>query len=173
VKSGKLVIAKEYDTPDWSPVQAQSEMQQALTALGNKVDGVYCANDGTASGAIAAMKAAGLNPVPPVTGQDAELAAIQRILVDQQYMTVYKAFKPEAEAAAELAYDLLMKKAVPGSMTGGKTVKNGKIDVPSVLLIPLAVTKDNIKDTVVKDSFWTVQQICIGEYAGACKAAGL
>jgi D-xylose transport system substrate-binding protein len=173
VKSGKLVIAKEYDTPDWSPDQAQNEMQQALTALGNKVDGVYCANDGTASGAIAAMKAAGLNPVPPVTGQDAELAAIQRILVDQQYMTVYKAIKPEAEAAAELAYDLLMKKAVPGSMTGGKTVKNGKIDVQSVLLTPIAVTKDNIKDTVVKDGFWTVQQICTGEYAGACKAAGL
>jgi D-xylose transport system substrate-binding protein len=173
VKSGKLVIAKEYDTPDWSPDQAQNEMQQALTALGNKVDGVYCANDGTASGAIAAMKAAGLNPIPPVTGQDAELAAIQRILVGEQYMTVYKAIKPEAEAAAELAYDLLMKKAVPGSMTGGKTVKNGKIDVPSVLLTPIAVTKDNIKGTVVKDGFWTVQQICTGEYAGACKAAGL
>jgi D-xylose transport system substrate-binding protein len=88
-------------------------------------------------------------------------------------MTVYKAIKPEAEAAAELAYDLLMKKAVPGSMTGGKTVKNGKIDVPSVLLTPIAVTKDNIKGTVVKDGFWTVQQICTGEYAGACKAAGL
>jgi D-xylose transport system substrate-binding protein len=173
VKAGKLVIAKEYDTPDWSPDQAQNEMQQALTALGNKVDGVYCANDGTASGAIAAMKAAGLSPIPPVTGQDAELAAIQRILVGQQYMTVYKAIKPEAEAAAELAYDLLMKKPVPASMTGGKTVNNGKMDVPSVLLTPIAVTKSNIKDTVVKDSFWTVQQICTSEYASACKAAGL
>jgi D-xylose transport system substrate-binding protein len=173
VSAGKLVIAKEYDTPDWSPDQAQNEMQQALTALGNKVDGVYCANDGTASGAIAAMKAAGLSPIPPVTGQDAELAAIQRILVDQQYMTVYKAIKPEAEAAAELAYDLLTKKPVPASMTGGKTVNNGKMDVPSVLLTPIAVTKSNIKDTVVKDGFWTVEQICTGEYAGACKAAGL
>jgi D-xylose transport system substrate-binding protein len=173
VKAGKLVIAKEYDTPDWSPDQAQNEMQQALTALGNKVDGVYCANDGTASGAIAAMKAAGLNPIPPVTGQDAELAAIQRILVDQQYMTVYKAIKPEAEAAAELAYDLLMHKTVPSSMTGGKTVNNGKMDVPSVLLTPIAVTKSNIKDTVVKDGFWTVQQICTSEYANACKVASL
>jgi D-xylose transport system substrate-binding protein len=173
VKAGKLVIAKEYDTPDWSPDQAQNEMQQALTALGNKVDGVYCANDGTASGAIAAMKAAGLKPIPPVTGQDAELAAIQRILVDQQYMTVYKAIKPEAEAAAELAYDLLMHKTVPSSMTGGKTVKNGKMDVPSVLLTPIAVTKSNIKDTVVKDGFWNVQQICTSEYASACKTAGL
>ena len=58
-------------------------------------------------------------------------------------------------------------------MTGGKTVKNGKMDVPSVLLTPIAVTKSNIKDTVVKDGFWTVQQICTSEYANACKAASL
>lgn len=159
VSQGKLVIAKEYDTPDWSPDQAQNEMQQALTALGNKVDAVYCANDGTGSGAIAAMKAAGLSPLPPVTGQDAELAAIQRILKGEQYMTVYKAIKPEAEAAATLAYDLLKKMTVPADMTGGNTVNNGKMDVPSVLLTPIAVTKDNVKDTVVKDGFWTADQI--------------
>lgn len=173
VQAGKLTIAKEYDTPDWSPDQAQNEMQQALTALGNKVDGVYCANDGTASGAIAAMKTAGLSPLPPVTGQDAELAAIQRILVGEQYMTVYKAIKPEAEAAAELAYDLLTGTTVPDSMTAGKTTNNGTIDVPSVLLTPVAVTKDNINDTVVKDGFWTVDQICTADYASACTAAGL
>jgi D-xylose transport system substrate-binding protein len=173
VKAGKLTIAKEYDTPDWSPDQAQNEMQQALTALGNKVDGVYAANDGTAGGAIAAMKAAGLNPLPPVTGQDAELAAIQRIISGQQYMTVYKAIKPEAEAAAQLAYDLLTKTPVPADMTAGKTVNNGKIDVASVLLTPVAVTKANVNDTVVKDGFWTVQQICTADYAAACKAAGL
>jgi D-xylose transport system substrate-binding protein len=173
VSAGKLTIAKEYDTPDWSPDQAQNEMQQALTALGNKVDGVYCANDGTASGAIAAMKAAGLSPLPPVTGQDAELAGIQRILVGDQYMTVYKAIKPEAEAAAQLAYDLLTKTAVPDSMTNGKTVNNGKYDVPSVLLTPVAVTKDNVKTTVVADGFWTTDQICTADYASACKDAGL
>jgi D-xylose ABC transporter substrate-binding protein len=173
VQAGKLTIAKEYDTPDWSPNQAQNEMQQALTALGNKVDGVYCANDGTASGAIAAMIAAGIKPLPPVTGQDAELAAIQRILTGDQYMTVYKAIKPEADAAAQLAYDLLTNTPVPAEMAQDKTTNNGKIDVPSVLLTPIVVTKDNIKDTVVKDGFWTVQQICTPEYADACKAAGL
>ncbi|MFL7868496.1 MAG: substrate-binding domain-containing protein [Anaerolineales bacterium] len=173
VADGKLTIAKEYDTPDWSPDQAQNEMQQALTALGNKVDGVYAANDGTASGAIAAMKAAGLDPLPPVTGQDAELAGIQRILAGEQYMTVYKAIKPEAEAAAQLAYDLLTNANVPADMTQGKTVNNGTIDVPSVLLTPIAVTKDNIKDTVVADNFWTVDQICTADYADACTAAGL
>jgi D-xylose transport system substrate-binding protein len=173
VTAGKLTIAKEYDTPDWSPDQAQNEMQQALTALANKVDGVYAANDGTAGGAIAAMKAAGITPLPPVTEQDAELAAIQRILTGEQYMTVYKAIKPEAETAAELAFDLLTNTAVPASLTQGKTVNNGKMDVPSVLLTPVAVTKDNIKDTVVKDGFWSVQQICTAAYASACTAAGL
>jgi D-xylose transport system substrate-binding protein len=173
VQAGKLTIAKEYDTPDWSPDQAQNEMQQALTALNNKVDGVYAANDGTAGGAIAAMIAAGLNPLPPVTGQDAELAAVQRILDGEQYMTVYKAIKPEAEAAAELAYDLLTNTPVPANMTNGMTVNNGKIDVPSILLTPVAVTKDNIKDTIVKDNFWTAQQICTADFAAACKAAGL
>lgn len=173
VKDGKLTIAKEYDTPDWSPDQAQTEMQQALTALGDKVDGVYAANDGTAGGAIAAMKATHLNPLPPVTGQDAELAGIQRILTDEQYMTVYKAIKPEAESAAQLAFDLLTNAQVPTSMTSGRTTNNGKIDVPSVLLTPIAVTKANIKDTVVKDNFWTVDQICTAAYAAACKADGL
>jgi D-xylose transport system substrate-binding protein len=173
VSDGTLTIAKEYDTPDWSPDQAQNEMQQALTALGNKVDGVYCANDGTASGAIAAMKAAGLSPLPPVTGQDAELAGIQRILIGEQYMTVYKAIKPEAEAAAQLAYDLLTGATVPADMTGGKTTNNTVIDVPSVLLTPVAVTADNVKDTVVADGFWTVDQICTADYADACKTAGL
>lgn len=173
VQDKKLTIAKEYDTPDWSPDQAQNEMQQALTALSNKVDGVYAANDGTAGGAIAAMKAAGLEPIPAVTGQDAELAAVQRILDGEQYMTVYKAIKPEAEAAAQLAYDLLTEAEVPADMTHDMTVDNSKMEVPSVLLTPVAVTQSNINDTIVKDGFWTVAQICTTEYADACQAAGL
>jgi D-xylose transport system substrate-binding protein len=172
VLDGKVTVAKEYDTPDWSPDQAQNEMQQALTALNNKVDGVYAANDGTGGGAIAAMKAAGVKPLPPVTGQDAELAAIQRIVTGDQYMTVYKAIKPEAEQAAELAYDLATGKSVPSSMVTG-TVNNGSADVKSVLLTPVAVTKTSIKDTVVKDGFWSVSDICTTQYADACKAAGL
>ncbi len=171
VAAGKLVIAKEYDDPDWSPNNAQTEMQQALTALGNKVDGVYCANDGTASGAIAAMKSAGISPLPPVTGQDAELAAIQRILIGEQYMTVYKAIKPEAENAAILAVDLLGNTPPPASAT--KTVNNGKIDVPSILLTPVAVTVDKIESTIVADKFWTVAQICTSTYAAACTTAGV
>ena len=108
-------IAKEYDTPEWSPDKAQNEMEQAITALGkNGFAGVYAANDGTAGGAIAAMKSAGIEPASkPTTGQDAELEAIQRILVGEQFMTVYKAIKPEANAAAEIAVALAEGEEIP------------------------------------------------------------
>src|SRR5687768_5968215 len=98
-------IAREFDTPDWLPENAQREMDQAITALGEGgFEAVYAANDGTAGGAIAALKGAGIDPASkPVTGQDAELAAIQRILAGEQYMTVYKPIVPLAESAAELA----------------------------------------------------------------------
>src|ERR1700716_1571723 len=173
VLDGKVKYGKEYDTPGWKPENAQTEMQGALTALGNKVDGVLAANDGTAGGAIAAMKTAGVTPLPPITGQDAELAAIQRILAGEQYMTVYKAIKAEAEAAAQLAYDLAFGVAVPATMTNGKTVNNGAADIKSVLLTPVAVTKSNIQSTVVADGFWTKADICTSAYASACTAAGI
>ncbi|MEV4419255.1 sugar ABC transporter substrate-binding protein [Patulibacter sp. NPDC049589] len=167
-------IAKEYDTPDWSPDKAQTEMEQAITAIGKGgIDGVYAANDGTAGGAIAAMKGGGIDPTKvPVTGQDAELAGVQRILAGEQYMTVYKAPKPETEAAAKLAYALATGKPAPAGLINGKT-NNGSVDVPSVLLDPVAVTKDNIKDTVVADGTYTAAQLCTGKYAKACAAAGL
>jgi len=172
VLDGKVTVAKEYDTPDWSPDKAQDEMTQALTALNNKVDGVLAANDGTAGGAIAAMKGAGLTKLPPVTGQDAEVAGIQRILAGEQFMTVYKAIKPEAEAAATLAYDLVMGQTPDASLVNG-TTNNGKIDVPSILLTPVAVTKDNIESTIIADGFHTVAEICTSDFADACTAAGI
>ena len=172
VLDGKVTTAKEYDTPDWSPDKAQDEMTQALTALNNKVDGVLAANDGTAGGAIAAMKGAGLTTFPPVTGQDAEVAGIQRIIAGEQYMTVYKAIKPEAEAAATLAYDLVMGTTPDATLVNG-TVNNGKMDVPSILLVPVAVTKDNIESTIIADGFHTVAEICTSDFAAACTAAGI
>lgn len=169
-----LKIAKEYDTPDWSPNEAQNEMDQAITALGrNGFVGVYAANDGTAGGAIAAMKAAGIDPsTRPTTGQDAELAGIQRIVAGSQYMTVYKAIKPEAEDAAELAYALATGGEPPSGMVN-RQIDNGMKDVPSVILKPVAVTRENIDSTVVKDGFWSVSQICTRPYAAACKKIGL
>jgi D-xylose transport system substrate-binding protein len=171
-KSG-IKVAKEYDTPDWSPDKAQTEMEQAITALGKSgFVGVYAANDGTGGGAIAAMKSAGVNPsTRPTTGQDAELAGIQRIVAGQQYMTVYKAIKLEAPDAADLAYGLLQGKT--SSTLVNRTMNNGKKGVPSVILTPVAVTTKNIASTVVKDGFWSVKQICSGAYAAGCKKIGL
>jgi D-xylose transport system substrate-binding protein len=174
VRTEQLVIAREYDTPDWSPDKAQTQMQQALTALANRVDAVYAANDGTASGAIAAMKAAQLNPLPPVTGQDAELAAVQRILAREQYMTVYKAIRAEAELAAEIAYALLTQSDPSINRAAGRIfVNNGRVDVPTVLLTPVTVTRENLASTVVQDRFWTVEQICTPGFLHACRGDGL
>jgi len=174
IDDSNLEVGREYDTPDWSPDRAQQEMEQAITALGEDgFVGTYAANDGTAGGAIAAMKSAGIQPVSrPTTGQDAELAAIQRILADEQYMTVYKAIKPEAEAAAELAVALARGEDPPSGLVEDE-VDNGQKQVPSVLLTPVAVTKDNIQDTIIKDKFWSVDEICTGRYRAACQEAGI
>jgi D-xylose transport system substrate-binding protein len=167
-------VAKEYDTPDWSPDKAQSEMEQAITALGkNGFVGVYSANDGNAGGIVAAMKSNGVDPKKiPITGQDAELAGIQRIVAGEQYMTVYKAIKAEAEAAATLANDLAQGKTPDAATVNGKT-NNGQADIPSVLLKPVAVTIDNINDTIIKDGFWKASEICTGRFAAGCKTAGI
>jgi len=169
-------IAKSYDTPDWSPDKAQTEMDQATSALGkNGFVGVYAANDGTAGGAIASMTSNGVNPsTRPTTGQDAELAGVQRIVAGQQYMTVYKAIKPEAGDAAELTMSALngdTSSSLVNQQTSSGSGSSPK--VPSVILTPVAVTQSNIKTTIVKDGFWTVQQICTPAYAAACKKIGL
>lgn len=169
-----VTVAKEYDTPDWSPDKAQSEMEQAITALGkNGFAATYAANDGTAGGAIAAMKSAGIEPASkPTTGQDAELEAIQRILAGEQFMTVYKAIEPEAYAAAEIAVALAEGEDIPSGLVNGK-INNEAEDVESVLLEPVAVTKDNVNDTIVKDEFWSTSEICTGAYKKACEEAGI
>jgi D-xylose transport system substrate-binding protein len=171
-------IGKEYDTPDWSPDQAQNEMEQAITALGqNGFVGVYAANDGTAGGAIAAMKGGGIAPTSrPVTGQDAELAAVQRILSGEQYMTVYKAIKPEAEQAAELAVNLVNGDKSAADGLAKDKVNNQTKDVPSIILTPVAVTKANAKETIgkmVSDGFLKADQICSGPAASVCQQVGI
>lgn len=162
-------IALEYDTPEWSPDEAQSEMDQAITELGDDgFVGVYAANDGTASGAISAMQSAGIDPLPPVTGQDAELAAIQRILTGEQYMTIYKPIVPLAENAAEVALALARGEEIPDEFN------TDDVDgVPSNILDPLPVTLEDIADTVVADDFWSIDEICTADYADACAEAGL
>jgi D-xylose transport system substrate-binding protein len=167
-------VAKEYDTPGWLASNAQNEMQQAITALGKDgFKGVYAANDDTAGGAIAAMKSAGIDPAErPTTGQDATVAGVQRVLVGQQYMTIYKAYKPEAAITAEIAVDLAQgKKPSQGQITD--QLDNEKEKVPSVLLTPVAVTKDNVKSTVIADEEISPDELCTGPYEQACKEAGI
>jgi D-xylose transport system substrate-binding protein len=167
-------IAKEYDTPDWSPDKAQLEMEQSITALGKDgFVGAYSANDGMAGGMIAAMKSAGIKPSSrPITGGDSEAAAIQRILVGEQYSTIYLAIKQQAETSAQLAVAAAQGKDAPAGLVEDE-VDNGAKQVPSVLLSPIAVTKDNITDTVIKDGFLTAAEICTGPYKAACTEAGI
>jgi D-xylose transport system substrate-binding protein len=169
-----VTVAKEYDTPEWSAENAQREAQQAITALGNDgFAGIYAANDDTGGGAIAALKGAGLNPEDiPVTGQDATVAGLQRILAGQQFMTVYKEIPPQAKVSAEIAIALAEGKGVPQDKVT-EEVNNGKADVPAVLLTPIAVTKDNVKSTVIADDFVSASDLCTGSYAAACKEAGI
>lgn len=167
-------VAQEYDTPDWLPENAQREMEQAITAVGDDgFTGVYAANDGTAGGAIAALKSAGIDPASrPVTGQDAELAAIQRIIDGEQYMTVYKPIKPLAESAGELAVAVANGEEPPEGLVNGEE-DNGTEAVPTVFLETIPVTKDNVQDTIIADDFWSVDEICDKQYADACKEAGI
>jgi D-xylose transport system substrate-binding protein len=174
ILSGKVTIAKAYDTPQAGLVTAQTEMADALTALNNKVDAVYASDDAAAGGAIAAMVGAGVKkPLPPVTGAGADLAAVQRILAGQQYMTVYKPIRAESESAAQLAYDLAYGVAVPAAMTGGTTVDNGGTVVPALLVSPVAVTRQTVVSTVVADGYWTKADLCTDQYLAACAAAGV
>jgi D-xylose transport system substrate-binding protein len=167
-------IAKEYDTPGWTAENAQREAQQAITSLGNDgFWGIYAANDDTGGGAIAAMKGAGIDPEErPVTGQDSTVAGLQRILAGQQYMTIYKAIPPETEIASEFAIALVNGEELPSDKVS-EEINNGKTEVPSAILEPVAVVKDNIKDTVIKDKFVSPSELCTGPYAADCKEAGI
>jgi len=173
IDGGPYSVGVEYDTPEWSPDEAQQEMEQALTRLGRDgFVGVYAANDGTAGGAIAAMKAAGIRPLPPITGQDAEVAGIQRILAGEQYMTVYKAIQPQAEVAATVALALARGSSPPADLVDDH-VDNGFRRVPAMILEPVTVTADNVASTVVADGFWSPEDLCTAHYAAACTAAGI
>jgi D-xylose transport system substrate-binding protein len=167
-------IVKSYDTPDWSPDRAQQEMEQSITSLGEDgFDGVYVANDGMAGGAIAALKGAGIDPATRyVTGQDAELAGVQRILTGEQLMTVYQPIIQIAETAAELAVPIAQGEEPPADLAPDK-VDNGAKEVPSRLLDTIAIQEDNIEDPLVKEGFLDVADICTGSYVKPCQEAGL
>jgi len=163
--SGDWVKVDDQSVPGWDNQQALTIMEQILTKAGGKVDAVVAANDGLAGSVIAALANQGLKPVP-VTGQDATVGGIQNVLAGKQSMTVYKAIKAEANAAAALAV-AIVKGTDTSKMATGKT-NNKTNDVPSVLLVPVSVTKANIADTVIADGFRTWAEICVGDFAQYC-----
>ena len=168
IDDSDLNVVAEYDNPDWSPENAQEFTGDQLDKLDpTSIKGVYAANDGQAGGAIAALTEAGLaaDALPPVTGQDAELAAIQRIVAGEQYMTVYKPYPVEANKAAEVAVLI-----VNGDDVTGTTDFEG---VKSFIFDPVVVTTDNVADTVVADKLYSVEDICTDDYAEACTTAGI
>lgn len=162
--AGIRVLA-EYDTPEWSPTRAQEWISAQLTQYAGQVDAVYAANDGLAGGAIAALKAAGVDPVPPVSGQDAELSAIQRILDGDQLMTVAKATDQQARTAAEVAVRVLR-----GEEPVASTTVRG---IESFMLAPTSIWADDVERVVVQGRIHSVDEICTTPYADACAQFGL
>lgn len=160
-KDGSRKLAYKTFTPNWDLNNAQRETEQALSKLNDNVQGVVAANDNLATGAINALRSSGLAGKVPVTGQDATATGLGQIITGTQGMTVYKPIEGEADAAAKLAaYALAGKQPTSGLINGN--VDNGARKVPSVLLTPIAVSKDNIAQTVVKDKFVTWNAICKG-----------
>ncbi|XBS70253.1 D-xylose ABC transporter substrate-binding protein [Acerihabitans sp. KWT182] len=149
IDSGKIKVVGDQWADGWLPENALKIMENALTANNNKIDAVVASNDATAGGAIQALAAQGLAGKVAISGQDADLAAIKRIIQGTQTMTVYKPIKQEASNAAIIAI-ALAKGEKPKS---NATLNNGLRDVPSYLLAPIAVDKSNIDSTVIADGF--------------------
>ncbi|MGC5049983.1 sugar ABC transporter substrate-binding protein [Micromonospora sp. DT48] len=168
--ANEYVKGPDQDVPDWDNAQAATIFEQMLTQTGGKIDAVLSANDGLGNAAISVLKKNKLNGKVPVTGQDADPQALQNILAGDQCMTVYKAVKQEADAAAELAIAL----AKGERKETGQTVTDpeGSREVPSVLLTPQAIYKENVKD-VIADGYVTKEQVCTGEFAKLCADAGI
>ncbi len=169
VSSGQLKLGYEADIQGFDPSKAQAAMEQALTTLNDNVQGVLVANDGMAGAVIAALTARNLNGKVLVTGQDATDAGLQRILAGDQSMTVYKGIKAEATAAAEIALLLAAGKKDEVAAKATSQIDNGAGKVPSILLDPVVVTRDNIFATVIADGFTTKERICVDAAAAAAE----
>jgi D-xylose transport system substrate-binding protein len=169
-ESGDYVKVADQSVPDWDNQRALTIFEQMLQKANNKVDGVLAANDGLGNAAISAIKQRKLDQIP-VTGQDATAEGIQNILNGDQCMTVYKAIKKEADAAAKLATALAKGQQPPADLVNGES-DDGKRQVPSVLLQPQPITKDNV-NVVIDDGFLKRADVCRGDVEAACKEAGI
>ncbi len=165
VEGSSYEVLAEFDTPEWDPAQAQEWVAGQITQFGDQIVGIVAANDGTGGGSISALKAAGVDPIPPVTGNDAEIAAVQRVVSGSQYNTISKPISIVAGAAAE---------AVNSFLCGGAPESEVVLyDTPSKLFTPTVVTKENVKEVIFDGGIYTFDQVCTGEYADACSALGI
>ncbi len=155
IASGAVVVVHEDWADDWKPENAKRIMNAAITKHGHGIDAVLASNDGTAGGAIQALREEGIAGKVVVTGQDAELVAVQRIVGGEQSMSIYKPVQALAKRAAEVAVALATGKPVIAKAE----LNNGKRQVPTILLDVVTVTKDNVDSTVVKDGFHTREEI--------------
>ncbi|MFO1140889.1 MAG: substrate-binding domain-containing protein [Amaricoccus sp.] len=155
----------EFDTPNWAPPKAQEWTSGQIQRFGADIHGVVAANDGTGGAAIAAFKAAGVDPVPPVTGNDATLAALQLIVSGDQLNTISKPSEIVGAAAAEAAVAFLDGKAPEPKATLYNT--------PSELFIPVVVTRDNIKAEIFDKNLAKASDVCTGVYEAGCKELGI
>lgn len=173
--NGKVTIAKSYDVDAWSPDTAQADMTKAINAIGkDNIAAVYSANDSMAEGIVKALQAAGVTEMPPITGQDAELTAVQRIVAGEQYMSVYKPYPDLATATAEMAVALLQGHDIQfDALTQDKVDSPTTKDIPAQLVTVNALTKDTIKSTVIADGIYKVSDICTAQYKADCDAIGL
>ncbi|MBW5823959.1 sugar ABC transporter substrate-binding protein [Yersinia kristensenii] len=162
--SGYKTLA-EFDTPEWAPPKAQEWTAGQITRFGDQIKGVVAANDGTGGGAIAAFKAAGVQPIPPVTGNDATIAALQLIIAGDQYNTISKPSEVVAAAAARVAVELIQGKTPKATSTLYNT--------PSQLFVPAVITSQNIKAEIFDKKIQTPEQVCTGEYVQDCKKLGI
>src|SRR4051794_25680833 len=169
IDDGTYKKVAEQDVPDWDNQKALTIFEQMLQKQSNKIDGVLAANDGLGNAAISALKQRKLKQIP-VTGQDATLQGVQNVVTGDQCMTVYKPTAKEADAAAKLAI-ALAKGQTPAAPSD--TTNNQKKDVPSVLLTPVGVTKDTVKDYTKEVDFPKPEEICAGKVAEACSANGV
>lgn len=162
--SGYKTLA-EFDTPEWAPPKAQEWTAGQITRFSDQIKGVVAANDGTGGGAIAAFKAGGVQPIPPVTGNDATIAALQLIIAGDQYNTISKPSEIVAAAAANVAVELI----------NGKTPKatSTLYNTPSQLFVPAVITAKNIKAEIFDKKIQTAAQVCTGEYQQACQKLGI
>lgn len=164
---GKVNMSQVYDTTEPPPGRIQQDLERAIREMTpEKIIGVYAADDATANAAIATMKNLGFPALPPVTGQDADLDAVQRVIAGEQTMTVYKPVRPAATIAAQLAIAAATGAPYQGEHTVNRN--NGTKDVPSVLLTPIAVTRTTVNETVLRDGMYTRAAICTPDFAPAC-----